>query len=138
MSNSDQTPPKNAKIVHMVFADEGGSPDDNPDHVPSENERWYDEEIAPVLLELAKRCQERDMSFLNSVEYDPGNTGETCVLGSRAGFKAKSIYAAIKSHGNVDALIKALYAEIEKRGETKVSVYMTWIKQILENKRPLI
>lgn len=39
----------------------------------SEDEAWYDTEIAPTLADLAKRCHERGMAFLSVVEYQPGD-----------------------------------------------------------------
>jgi len=141
MSNTEntpaETPPPGAKVIHMVFHDGSGNPDDDEDHERSENEIFYDEEIAPALRRLATLCKERDMSFLNLTEYDPGDTGETCLLGPKAGYKAKSAYMAIKSHGNVDTLIQGLYRHAEKAGEIGVSVYLKMVDDIMKDKRPL-
>ena len=46
----------------------------------TDNEIIYDDEIAPALLEIAKRCGERGMSFVANVEFSPGDTGSTVLL----------------------------------------------------------
>jgi hypothetical protein len=43
----------------------------------SDAERFYDEEIAPALLEIGRKCEERGMSVVFLVEYEPGEIGET-------------------------------------------------------------
>jgi len=46
----------------------------------TEREDFYDETIAPELLRLAKMCQEKGMSFVAGVEYEPGDVGRTAFL----------------------------------------------------------
>lgn len=47
----------------------------------ADNEAFYDDEIAPILAGLSKRCQERGMSFLAAVSYDDiGSIGRTVAL----------------------------------------------------------
>lgn len=41
----------------------------------SENEDFYDKEIAPALLDLANKCAERGMHFVAQIEYDPDSFG---------------------------------------------------------------
>ena len=45
----------------------------------SDNERWYDDEIAPLLLEIARKCDAKGVPFLAAVEYAPGDRGKTFV-----------------------------------------------------------
>lgn len=114
------------EIIYMHFHDGGGDPTDDPDH-PSENEQWYDKEVAPTLLRLAQECEKKGIAFLTQVEYEPGGTSEICVLPESSGFKARSTYIAIKSHGNVDALIKNLYRHAQDTNQVDVSIYFTWM-----------
>lgn len=43
----------------------------------SDNEKWFDSEIAPKLLELCNQCADRGMSFLCTVEYGPSEHSTT-------------------------------------------------------------
>lgn len=42
-----------------------------------DNEKIYDNEIAPALRELAHKCTEAGMSIFAIVEYSPGHIAET-------------------------------------------------------------
>ena len=75
------------KVIHMVFSDGQGYPDDDPDHERGENEIFYDEVIAPKLAEVAKLCQDRNMSIVADVEYEPGEPGSPRVLQESPGAK---------------------------------------------------
>lgn len=55
--------------------------------ITRDEEAYYDEEIAPVLLEIAHKCQARGIPFLALVQYglnrngeEATDTGETQVL----------------------------------------------------------
>ena len=39
------------------------------------SEKWYDEEVAPVLLDLSRKCEARGISMIAVVEYEPRQTG---------------------------------------------------------------
>lgn len=87
------------------------------------NEEFYDTEIAPKLMELCKACNERGMSFLASVEYGPGETGETTQLAEGHGIKALVAYWGIKCHGNVDSFMLAAARHAHKAGHS--SLYLS-------------
>jgi hypothetical protein len=93
----------------------------------SDREKFYDDEIAPALLDMAKRCAERGMSMVAVVEYEPGtdeddigSTGETVSLQPGSGFKMRLIEAAIQAHGNADALIMALMRYATEHGHSSI------------------
>lgn len=115
-------------IIHMVFADGQGNPDDDPDHVRSENEVYYDEVIAPKLAEIAKLCGERKMSIVCDVEYEPGETGSTRFVQPDAGAKMFISFCASRCRGNIDAFIMNIYNRMKERGELGVSIYMKLIE----------
>lgn len=46
----------------------------------AEKEKLYDDEIAPVLLQLARLAQDNGLSFVAGVEWEPGEIGETTAL----------------------------------------------------------
>jgi len=116
------------KIIHMVFSDGQGNPDDDPDHERSENEIYYDDVIAPKLAEIAKMCEARGMSMVCDVEYDPGETGSTRFMQPTAGAKLKIAYAASRCRGNVDALIMGINNMMREEGSLDVSIYMKLIE----------
>jgi hypothetical protein len=72
------------------------------------HEQWYDENIAPRLLELAHECVARGLPFVAQVEYAPGETSETCWVPHSASIKSQMALWAVRSHGNADALIAAM------------------------------
>ncbi len=70
-------------------------------------EAYYDEEIAPRLMEVAKLCHEHGMPFVASVEYQPGDFGTTADLPAR---EERSLpmdwaYTALRCGGNADSMI---------------------------------
>jgi hypothetical protein len=49
--------------------------------LPVNDEKFYDEEIAPALSDLARKCEERGIGFLAMVGYDDaGSVGRTVTL----------------------------------------------------------
>lgn len=83
----------------------------------SEDEAWYDAEIAPALAELAKRCHERGMSFIAVVEYQPGDWGGTFYLTEDAGLHMHMLHLAAQTVPNVDRYILALRRHCKERGQ---------------------
>jgi hypothetical protein len=73
-----------------------------------EREQFYDREIAPALLELARKCQDNGISIAAMVEWEPGDTGRTVALAAGSGFGIRMVEMAMRTHGNVDSLIFAL------------------------------
>jgi hypothetical protein len=93
----------------------------------SDNEIFYDEEIAPRLRELGKMCEEREMSLVADVEFSPGNTASTRYMQADAGFKMQLSYMASKAAGNDDALVLGIYKTMKKTSQIGVSIYFTLI-----------
>lgn len=87
-----------------------------------ERETFYDTEVAPYLLRLAGLCEDRGLSFLVLVEWDPGEIGRTVTIAKDASFQPRLVDAAIRSHGNVDTLILALTRYATEHGHS--SAYM--------------
>lgn len=84
------------------------------------NEEFYDAEIAPKLLALARVCHERGISFAASVEYGLGNTGETVLLADNPGIKMLIAAWGIRCHGNVDDLMIAIQKHAAKHGHSSM------------------
>ena len=98
------------------------------------NEEFYDAEIAPALLKLAQACQERDMAFLASVEYDPLTMGigrtefqPPDEIGKLSVAQRLTHWAA-RSQGNIDKLMFSVDRHAQKHGHS--SVYL----QLMGNK----
>lgn len=84
------------------------------------NEAFYDKEIAPKLRELAEACEARGMAFVAMVEYDPGESGETYTLPKNAGIKSTLAYFAVKCHGNIDTLVLAASKHASQHGHSSM------------------
>lgn len=69
---------------------------------PIEKEAFYDSEIAPVLLEMAKKCQDRKIGFLVHVDYghEGGEMGQTLTLPAGSCNHTQAVYRAMKNGGN--------------------------------------
>lgn len=90
----------------------------------SENEKWYDSEIAPVLSELGKRCNERGVSFISCVEYNPGDRGGTYYLTKDAGVAMIMLRVCAMSAPDVDSYIINLKRYADRTG---LDVSSSWV-----------
>jgi hypothetical protein len=90
----------------------------------SEDEAWYDAEIAPALASLAKRCNERGMSFVAGVEYEPGRRGGTYFVTEDAGTAMRMLYLCANTAPNVDAYIMHLKRWAKEKG---VDTSSSWV-----------
>lgn len=75
---------------------------------PEEREKFYDSEIAPILLQLAGKCQDNGLSIAAIVEWDPGETGRTAALAEGSGFGIRMAEMAMRAGNNVDSMIMGL------------------------------
>jgi hypothetical protein len=86
----------------------------------SDGEQFYDEVVAPALMDLAKQCQERGLSLVAVCQYDSDGSGTTRALtGSLQPHIRLTDYAA-QARGNVDSLIIALVKDGEKYGHSSM------------------
>lgn len=82
----------------------------------TDNEAWYDAEIAPALAALATRCHERGMAFLATVEYQPGELGDTRYMTKDAGLAMQMLALCQATAPNVDRYVIALRRYCRDRG----------------------
>jgi len=93
------------------------------------NEEFYDVKIAPKLAELAKLCQDRKMSFLCSVEFDPENGGrgrtEVQMPDTAATLSAaqRLVHWAARCDGNIDRLFLTCDRHGHEHGHSSVYLY---------------
>lgn len=85
-----------------------------------DREKFYDTEIAPVLMELARKCQNNGLSIAAMVEWEPGETGRTAALAVGSGFGIRMAETAMRSAGNVDTLIWALMKYAKEAGHSSI------------------
>lgn len=85
-----------------------------------EREAFYDREIAPKLLEVAKLCEVHEMSLVANVEWAPGKGGLTITETSSASVAQHLVRMAARCNGNVDALLMGIVAHARKHGHASV------------------
>lgn len=89
------------------------------------SEQWYDEEIAPVLLELSKKCEARNVSFMAVVEYEHGERGRTATIAEDAGLEMRMLDLCARSAPNVDQYVINLIRYCREHGiATDTSIVM--------------
>lgn len=98
----------------------------------SENERFYDNFIAPRLHQLAEECKQRGMSFVANVEYDPGDTASTILLTENSGYHARLMCAAAESAGNIDSLIFAIMKYAREHGHGSICLQQLGVPSVPE------
>src|SRR3990167_4102306 len=74
----------------------------------SATEQQYDEIIAPMLLEVARKCEELWMALVARVEWGPEDSGITQINNDAASVAQRLTQIAAHSKGNIDALCMSL------------------------------
>ncbi len=71
-------------------------------------EHEYDEQIAPLLLAVARKCDELGMTLVAKAEWAPGEGGVTFTGVDRMGCEQQLTRYAAFARGNFDALARKL------------------------------
>lgn len=87
---------------------------------PKEREAFYDREVAPTLLELARKCEDAGLSFLAMVEWAPGQAGKTMSVQAESGLGLKMTRWAMESRDDADALIMQMMRYGKEHGHESV------------------
>lgn len=74
-------------------------------------EKQYDEIIAPMLKEVALKCEELGMAMVSRVEWKPGEAGITQIGDNNWSASQKLAHRACLARGNVDSLCMSLLKE---------------------------
>lgn len=85
-----------------------------------DREAFYDAEIAPVLLDLSKRCEDMGLSFIAQVEWEPGETGRTVSFAGDAGFGIRMAEAAMRAAGNIDSFLLGVSKHAQEYGHSSM------------------
>lgn len=89
-------------------------------------EQFYDEVIAPKLLEVANLCQGEGISFVAAAEYEDDKIASTIMLGKDPGTAMVMLQHCIKMGRNIDGYIFGLKRwMIEKGYDFTQSIVMT-------------
>ena len=95
---------------------------------PAKGEPFYDEVIAPKLLELSQLCRDAGMQFVAVVEYEHGKVGLTEQSHvAQAGPEFRLAVYGARCFGNADVLINALLKDDKQHipeGESSKSFYL--------------
>jgi hypothetical protein len=97
------------------------------DMTPQEKEQYYDNHVAPKLLEVAKECDELGLSLLAVCEWAPGEYGSTVLLREGASFGLRLTHAATQANGNVDSLLIAIERHAREHGHCSAYLSMRGI-----------
>lgn len=82
-------------------------------------EDFYDTEIAPVLLELSKKCSEKGILLVAAVEFERG-VGKTYSGGKPESADMALVTAAAKAQGNLDLMVMSLARSSFAEGHNSV------------------
>lgn len=69
------------------------------------SEKIYDEEIAPMLMQVGKRCEDLGLSMVAVVEYEYDKRGTTRTIAEDAGLAMRIVSMAASAGQNVDSLM---------------------------------
>ena len=83
-------------------------------------EQYYDEFIAPRLIELSEECEAHGLSFLAVCEWTPGEYCQTMNLESGSGFGIRMTDAAVRAKGNIDSFMFAIMRHARKNGHSSM------------------
>lgn len=83
---------------------------------PSECEQWYDTEIAPALMAIARKCEAAGVAMVATVEYGPGHRSSTFVTPPSAGLAMHMLRICASSGNNVDSYIITLLRYLREKG----------------------
>lgn len=92
-------------------------------HLAVDRERFYDEQIAPALANLAEQCAARGLSLLAFCEYGEGY-GHTRLLAPDASTAMRLIDGAGQANGDVDGLVFAISRWAKAEGLTGTSLVL--------------
>ena len=96
---------------------------------PAEREAFYDAEVAPVLLDLGKKCQVRGMAFFALVDWSgEGNVGRTLSLPVKSPAIIRYAEALARcdcGNGavNIDSFMFAIMKEAREIGHSSIILH---------------
>lgn len=95
---------------------------------PTEREAFHDREIAPKLLEIAKLCQDNEISLVCVANWGTDDHGRTATLQAGSPFSIRMVEAAARANGNADSLIMALMKHGREHGHSSMCLLSLGVK----------
>lgn len=87
-------------------------------------EQEYDDIIAPMLADVARRCKELGMDLIARVEWEPGNAGITQIgISEKSGIGQRLTQLAAHSRGNIDSMLIAALKQFDCRASLFLHSY---------------
>lgn len=86
------------------------------------SEAFYDEHIAPKLMEVAKLCEEQGIPMQAFVWYDEENLGATRVGPSEPNPSYTLVNAASISKGNIDLMCIGLARRVKEENDSSIAL----------------
>lgn len=72
------------------------------------SEKFYDDVIAPKLLEISNLCKENGLSFVGAVEWPESSLCYTLIMQKDATIAVRLVEVSAKANGNFDAMAFAI------------------------------
>lgn len=91
-----------------------------------EREAFYDAEIAPALLDVARKCEAAGLSFVAQAAWGNQECGSTVKLTAEMWASARIAAFAVRANGNADLLIKWMLDDADANGHN--SIYLNLLK----------
>lgn len=83
-------------------------------------EEYYDQNIAPKLLEIGKECENAGLTFIAVCEYEGGDYGGTRTIQPNSGYPIRLVDLAVQCEGNVDSLMFAVMRHAREHGHSSI------------------
>ena len=92
----------------------------------TEKEKYYDDEIAPLLRKIAKMCKEKGMSMVCAVEFNRNEIARTALINKDPGIEISMVHHCAKTVPNIDAYVIGIKRYCKEKGiDTNQSVYLS-------------
>ena len=80
------------------------------------SEAIYDEQIAPLLLQAGKLCEQHGLAMVAVVEYEKEKRGETRVIPDGAGLAMRMLSMLAASGNNIDRFLLGVIRFCNREG----------------------
>ena len=89
------------------------------------NEDWYDKEVAPELMRIAKKCQDKGVSIIAVVEYADDERGITKAISENSGLAMIMLGHLAKMGTNIDGFMIGIMKYAREHGiDTDSSMFL--------------
>lgn len=96
----------------------------------SNQEKIYDEEIAPLLLKAGEICQKHGMTIVAQVEYEPGEFGLTAAMGENPSLAMQMLRWLAMAKTDIGRFLRQVQNHARKHGHSSASLYLLGVEPI--------